>query len=323
MKKAGSKEGYIICPADGKEYREKVTCPGITCKECKSQEEKYESKVPKKSKKKPKVTKKKQRGKSSTDTSGKTYKPVLNLQGMDPRLQLLHITSVMCFPLKKDIEKRRSWFLRSLLSIAGTEYLEMIKMTPDKEKEASSIVAQWLNDAIYPIGGWYQLAYYAVGPGQKKSPAQEVIDIIKQGKIAGLVLQGIHQDNELNNENDEKGNKGSVQKSAEFIASNAMKELLEKRGKLHFHQTPKNIQNKIWLRFKDAAHLWAAFYLSKNHKPTENLHPVLPLEQFEFGGLEGFLSLAEEFREWGELNMPPTGERKPFLNKDTAWKVNI
>jgi hypothetical protein len=236
--------------------------------------------------------------------------PVLNLQGMDQRLQLLNITSVMCYPSKKYIEKRRSWLLRSLLGIAGEEYLEMIKITPDNKKKASRFLGRWLSDAIFNLGGWHQLAYYSVGPGQKKSPAKEVEDTLHQGRITGWMLLNILLDG------------GGVSTCAERLCSDEAVAQFKEREEIHPNQDINNIMDKIWPRYKAAAHLWAAFVANKNKAPS-NLHRFLPMEQFEPGGLKGFLDLAEGYKQLGEQYMPPRGPRKPLLDKNTNWQINL
>jgi hypothetical protein len=247
--------------------------------------------------------------------------PVMNLQGMDQRFQILNITAVMCFPSKKDEKKKAFWILRSLLNIAADIHMTEIdsgNLAPDIEKEISQDIGRWLGGTMYNFigtGCWGAMADATVGPGQKKPVVQEVKDILERGAITGWMLCDMYN------------NGGGVSTCAERFCTYDNYKKLRKLGVKKPNQDPNNLKDTVWSRFKDAAHLWAAYLKNKN-KTYQNRNPkkryyLLPLALYEPGGLEGFLAIAENFKQWGEKHMPPRGPRKPFLNKDTSWQVKI
>jgi len=120
---------------------------------------------------------------------------------------------------------------------------------------------------------------------------------------------------------------GGVSTAAERFVSDEKRPILKAAGITPPIQTPEHIHNKIWnaRRYKDVAHLWAAFFdgCLKPKKP----HRYLPLDQFEIDGLsdsepqglQGFIRLSDIYWEEGIKYFPPKS-KNALLNKDTTWK---
>ena len=235
--------------------------------------------------------------------------PILDLSDLPEEIQLLNLISVMCFPSKKEDRKRRYLTLEQLLGIAGTEHSELCKESPN-QKELSIHIGKWLGDAIADLGSWSALANASIGHGKKKSPLEEAKDRWKQAIIVGGVFNGALANGD-----------GISSSAKRFCSDENDAKFKEKDSKLPVYDY-RHIHNTLWPRYRDAAHLWAAF-LEIDFKEHINKHFFFPLEEFEPGGLKGFITVAEGFRIMGESQMPPRGPRKPLLNPDSVWKITI
>jgi hypothetical protein len=202
--------------------------------------------------------------------------------------------------------------LKQLVGIAATHYNE--KVNTDKELELSEHIGKWLGTVVYHLGGWAAFANATVGQGQKKSAVDEARQRIKQGIIIGFCLKHAL------------GTGGGISTGARELHSDKAQASLKKKGVALPLQTQHHIVNKLWPRYKDAAHLWTAFFDNRNKIP-QNPHHLLSLDQFDVGveakGLLGFIKLADLYREAGASLIPKPGPKKPILNKDTAWKIKI
>lgn len=244
--------------------------------------------------------------------------PTLKLTSLPKEIQLLNITAVMCFPSDRDEDQRRYWSLKHWIGIAADKFVQIGEQDGYSE-DLSKQIGSWLGDVIYHVGSWPALANAVIGPRQKKPPAAEArFYMEKLGIITGYILKDILKLG------------GGVSTAAERFVSDEKRQILKDAGITPPIQTPEHIHNKIWnaRRYKDVAHLWAAFFdgCLKPKRP----HRYLPLDQFKIGGLadsepqglEGFIRLSEIYWEKGIKYFPPKSN-KALLDKDTTWKFII
>lgn len=241
--------------------------------------------------------------------------PTLNLSELDLEMQLLNLTAIMCWPLTENAKEYTYYQLQELLYIAETDYKNLINDGKEPRVEASINIGSWLGEMIYEFGSWPALADATIGTGQKKSPVANVKKRLERGVIIGWIFKDVLK------------HKDGISNSAERYCSDETREFLKERGvkesKLHY--APKNIQSRIWPKYKDAAHLWAAFISGEKIIP-DTPHRYLPLNQFRlanYKGIKAFIDLSEEYRKVGLNYYTRTGPRKPLLDEQTSWQIII
>ena len=156
-----------------------------------------------------------------------------------------------------------------------------------------------------------------MGPGHRKNPpAKEAGTYIVQGLIAGWILKDV-----LN-----RG--GGHTTAAQRFCTDENDNFFKKLGKNPPILEYRHIQNKIWPRYKDASHLWAA-WLESAENIFPKTHRFFPLDQFKIAGLspselqgiEGFIELSNIYLVKAISYNPPKGPRESLLDEKTSWKI--
>lgn len=253
--------------------------------------------------------------------------PTLDLRVFDDiEFKLIHLTAVMCWPSEEEAKARQHYILREYLGLAASEFNKiMSEEKPEAQTDASIHIGQWLGESIATYGGWPALANATIGPGQKSSPVSIVRDRARQGVVASWILKEVLISRS--------GIYGAAKKwAAEQIPK--IKKLTKTSipaGKKFSIQNERTIQNHLWPQFKDAAHLWAAFYDGKikqgkahRYLPLDNFKPINSFAKKGIAeGLKGFLDLSSFYLEEGRKHTPPTGPtvNDPTMSQITAWEI--
>lgn len=237
--------------------------------------------------------------------------PTLDLREMEPTLQMINITAVMCFPSdkKKEPERRRYWLLKRLLGVAADQYEQLRPKSAEKGLELSERTGKWLGNAIHNLGGWPALANSTIGLGQKKSLAGEIEDRVPNGLITGWCLQKALHDNL------------SLMAAAQAWCSDENDIEFTKLDLKPPTYTWQHVQNRIWPRYRGAAHLWAALLGVGMLKCLKTRRRHFALDKYEPHGIDGFIQVANFAYEKGTSHFAATGPRTPLLNPSAAWKI--
>ena len=81
------------------------------------------------------------------------------------------------------------------------------------------------------------------------------------------------------------------------------------------------LSEKVWNRYKRAAHLWTAFIAPGAFESDLSTPIHLCLNEFQHGGLKGFLQLAEEIRHAAAERLTKPGPPKPLIPLNESWNI--
>ena len=233
---------------------------------------------------------------------------VLDLRNIidDKQLSSMMITGIMCY--SGDMKKLRRWQIRNILAIVAEKSQGI--------KEQDRELGCWLGENLYPLGGWKALRDETLLSNKKGHQHfnKETRAHWVPGLVAGLMLKSMTLDDTST----------TIGEAADKIVSKEVQNYFTDKGKLppygnFFTMEPERrnayIINKIWPKYKAAAHLWAALAF-KNIFETHEKHVWLPLEHHKLG-FDGFLQLADKFRLKALKVLPPRGRRKKIF----FWQI--
>lgn len=224
--------------------------------------------------------------------------PVIEIDP-DDRFAELRLTAFMYYPA--DTAARGGWLLRNSL---------MLLKALDEEAQAQGVVDEdcrcalgaYLGSIVHDYGGWSTFAHVVLAK-QRASAQEESNKRQKLGIIAGHMLRIALYEPGC-------GGMKDAARRIEEVTSKSKTKIYA--GNLYSH---------VWPEFKAAGHLWAAFLKPEAFPLEFTRGPWLPLRQFQPGGLDGFLALAESVRQDGEQKMPHRGPRKGILSPGQSWTI--
>lgn len=215
----------------------------------------------------------------------------------DDRFVELRLTAFMYYPA--DTAARGEWLLRNcLMLMKGLD--EEAQAQGEADEECRRAIGAGLGSIVHDYGGWGSFAWVHLGK-HKASAQKESDDRHGQGLYAGNLLRHALYTVGC----------GGVKDAARRIE--------ETTGILRL---AKRLTTHTWPQFRAASHLWAAFTMAGAFGANVRHGAWLKLRQFQPGGLLGFLSLAEEVRQKGEITMPQRGPRQPVLHPGQTWAIS-
>ncbi len=154
--------------------------------------------------------------------------------------------------------------------------------------------------------------------GSQAEVVQRAREVARRGSVTGEALIIIRQ-------MAQHGQDGSVNKACDILAKAG------KAGRFTGGHTPipyansKALRAKAWVPYRSVAHLWGAHNLLWSFRWNETPDGERPRESWykNSSDLEGFLDLAEDFRQWGEGFIPHARHKEvaPLLSPDETWRI--
>ncbi len=204
-------------------------------------------------------------------TDDEFFERIVN--SVDRYIEFLALTAGMLYPASKDMEDRREYLYKALISFLAEQarYASSVGLTPVETNKALIV---FFSAAQAAIGGWIDLDKYLLIQ-RKEDFRQAFNDRLCKGMLTGLVLntalgKRISLNEAIKQCINAEQQGAHVKPDGEFRACGFTMKFTED-----------NFTKNIWPVFKDIAHLWAALSHFK-YKDS----PYVPLVFIDFDQVE-------------------------------------